>query len=74
MTYNMIKSWTFIVTIVVTKLVNVVSGGAVLQLQMVRYENSASKDWSGSCCDLFCWSKCDHIFTFNLDLSAGLVN
>ena len=48
-------------------------GTAVLQLQMVTYDNSVSKLMDGSCCDPFpfCWAKCDHIFKFGLDLSTG---
>ena len=45
-----------------------VDAGATLKLQMVRYENPSSKNYDGSCCDLFCWSNCDHIFRFSLDL------
>jgi hypothetical protein len=45
-----------------------VDAGAVLALQMVQYSNPSSKDWDGACCDPFCWSACDHIFHFSLDL------
>jgi len=44
-----------------------VDASATLQLQMLRYENPAAKDYGGSCCDLWCWSNCDHIFRFALD-------
>jgi len=44
-----------------------VDASATLQLQMLRYENPSAKDYGGACCDLWCWSNCDHIFRFALD-------
>jgi len=44
-----------------------VDASATLQLQMLRYENPAAKDYGGLCCDMWCWSNCDHIFRFALD-------
>ena len=41
---------------------------ATLKIQMVRFENPESKNYDGSCCDLFCWSQCDHVFRFALDV------
>jgi len=45
----------------------VVEATATLKLQMIRYENPESKNYDGSCCDVFCWSQCDHVFRFALD-------
>ena len=53
--------------------VRTAGASATLKVQMVRYENPSSKNYDGSCCDLFCWSQCDHVFTFALDLGNRCV-
>jgi len=45
-----------------------VDAAATLKLQMVSYSNPSGRDYSGACCDLFCWSSCDTIFSFALDV------
>ena len=45
-----------------------VDASATLKLQMVSYANPESKDYGGSCCDVWCWSDCDHYFRFSLDV------
>ena len=45
-----------------------VDGGATLKLQMLRYRNPDARDYDGYCCDVFCWSDCDYIFRFALDV------
>jgi len=47
------------------------SGSAVLELKMNIFDNSPEKLADGSCCDMFCWSRCDHIFRFSLDKADG---
>ena len=44
-----------------------VDAGSTLKLQMLNFANPSGRDYSGSCCDAFCWSDCDTIFRFSLD-------
>ena len=50
-----------------------VDASATFKVQMIRYENPSSKNYDGSCCDLFCWSHCDHVFRFALDVGNRCV-
>jgi len=45
-----------------------VDAGATLKLQMLSFANPSGRDYGGACCDLFCWSACDSIFRFSLDV------
>lgn len=65
-----VTSLVYLVMAAILLPVTPVDGAAVLQLQMLQFDNSAGKDWDGSSCDWL--TSCDHIFTFNLDLSSGL--
>jgi len=47
-----------------------VDAGATLRLQMLNFRNPSEKDYGGSCCDTWCWTDCDHIFRFALDLGS----
>lgn len=72
MTSSVTSRWCLAVCVLLLALpMIVVDGGAVLQLQMITFNNEHNKNWDGSCCDPWCWSDCDHKFMFNLDLATG---
>jgi len=63
-----------ILSVVLLQLVSTVYSGAVLQLQMLSFDNSNKRLWDGSCCYLWCIASCDPVFQFELDLSTGYVD